>query len=88
MANHKSAIKRDRQSLVRRDRNRDTRLAVRTAIKKVRVSIEAGNKAEAKEGARLAEKAIATAARKGLYHRMNARRKISRLAKFVAAKLK
>ncbi|MFM1849125.1 MAG: Ribosomal protein, partial [Pseudomonadota bacterium] len=48
MANHKSAIKRHRQSLKRRDRNRDARAAVRTAIKKVRALVAAGDEKGAK----------------------------------------
>ena len=39
MANHKSALKRNRQSLVRRERNRMNRSKVKTAIKKVDTAI-------------------------------------------------
>jgi small subunit ribosomal protein S20 len=83
MANHKSAIKRHRQSLKRRDRNRDARAAVRTAIKKVRALVAAGDENGAKTSMLEAERAIAKASSKGLYHKKNASRKISRLASLV-----
>jgi small subunit ribosomal protein S20 len=84
MANHKSAIKRHRQSLKRRDRNRDVRANVRTAIKKVRALIEKGDETGAKASLLEAEKTIAKASAKGLYHKKNASRKISRLTKLVS----
>jgi len=83
MANHKSAIKRHRQSLKRRDRNRDARANVRTAIKTVRALMEKGDEVGAKASLLEAEKTIAKASSKGLYHKKNASRKISRLTKLV-----
>ena len=41
MANHKSAEKRNRQSIVRRQRNRSNRTRMRNAIKTVDAAIEA-----------------------------------------------
>lgn len=84
MANHKSAIKRHRQSLKRRDRNRDARANVREAMKKVRTLMAAGDEKGAKASLIEAERAIAKASAKGLYHKKNAARKISRLSKSVA----
>ena len=43
MANHKSATKEHRQSLKRRARNRDHRSRLRTAVKKFRAALEAGD---------------------------------------------
>lgn len=43
MANHKSALKQHRQSLTRRERNRNHRARMRTAIKKCRLAIAAGD---------------------------------------------
>lgn len=86
MANLKSAIKRNRQSLKRRDRNREVRSAVRAAIKDARVAAEGGDKAKANEALKKAEKLIAKAANKKVYHGRNASRKVSRLALFVAKK--
>ena len=84
MANHKSAIKRHRQSLKRRDANRSARSSIRTAIKNAREAAVSGDKTKASELMRVAQKAIARASAKGLYHQRNARRKISRLASAVA----
>ena len=84
MANHKSALKRNRQSEKRRDRNRVARSSVRTVIKQVRTALDNGQVKEAQTPLRTAERAIAKASNKGLYHRSNGARKISRLAKSVA----
>ena len=83
MANHKSAIKRNRQNIATRERNRNARTAVRTTVKYARQAIETGdtNKTEL---LRRAESQIASAAKKGLYHPKAAARKISRLAKLAA----
>lgn len=83
MANHKSAKKRHKQSLKRRERNKTAQAACRTAIKKTRKAATEGNMEEAQSLLKLAQKAIMTAASKGMYHKGNARRKVSRLAKFV-----
>jgi small subunit ribosomal protein S20 len=79
MANHKSAIKRMRQSEKRRLRNRVHRGRMRTAIKDFRAAIEAGDLEAA--GSHLANAITLTdrAQTKGIIHRNNASRKISRL---------
>lgn len=86
MANHKSAIKRHKQSLKRRDRNRSAKEELKTAIKKTRAAVESGNKEEAKKLAVQAEKSLAKAAGKGLIHKANAKRRISRLTSLVNKK--
>lgn len=83
MANHKSAEKRHRQSIKRKIRNKATESACRTVIKKTRKAVEKGNKSEAESLLTKAQKIIMTAASKGIYHPNNARRKVSRLTKFV-----
>lgn len=83
MPTHKSAEKRLRQSEKRREQNRIHRGGSRTAMKKVRAAVEAGDKAKAEELLKQAQKIVATAANKNIYHRNNAARKISRLAKLV-----
>lgn len=83
MANHKSAIKRNRQNITRAGRNSAKKAAVRTTIKKVLSAVKDGNLKEAKTLALEAESVIASAAKKGLYHPRNAQRKISRLMKAV-----
>ena len=79
MANHKSAIKRHRQSLKRRDRNRSTKSSVRSALKKAEVAASSGNSTEALELAKKAEALMASSCSKGLYHKATVARKISRL---------
>lgn len=80
MANHKSAEKRHKQSLVRRQRNRLVKAKVRTAVKKARVAISDKPEDLALQ-LRLAETELAKAASKGILHKKTAARLISRLAK-------
>lgn len=87
MANHKSAIKRHRQSLKRRDRNRVAKAAVRAAIKDTRLAAQSGNKEKALELLAATEKMVAKSATRGIYHKKNASRKIGRLTVFVKASL-
>ncbi len=82
MANHKSAEKRVKQSEKKRIRNRMVKARMRTIIKDVR-KLDAQNPEEAREKLNEAKSVIARAARKGIIHRNNASRKISRLSKHV-----
>jgi small subunit ribosomal protein S20 len=85
MANIKSAQKRARQSVKKRQRNLARKSAIKTAMKKVFAAIE--NKSDAVALQNLfneAQAQLARAKNKGLIHRNNASRKISRLAKRVA----
>jgi small subunit ribosomal protein S20 len=84
MPNHPSAIKRNRQNIKRRARNRMTRSVVRTAIKSVRTKVAEGDISGARTSLRSAESALSRAAAKGMMHRRNAARKIGRLASLVA----
>ena len=84
MANHKSAEKRVRQTEKRRQRNKHVLSTMRTYIKRVRVAIADGNAEDATERLKAATQALAKAASKGVLHRNQARRKISRLTKAVA----
>jgi len=84
LANHKSALKRNRQSLVRRDRNRANRTKVKTALKKVDAAIEVeGSVEKAQEALVVAVPIIERAAVKGAFHKKTASRKVSRLTKKV-----
>jgi small subunit ribosomal protein S20 len=83
VANHKSAEKRNRQSQVRRMRNRTNRSKMKTAIKGLSLAIEAGSVEEAKTALAAAVPVIAKTASKGTIHKKNASRKISRLTKRV-----
>jgi len=78
MANTKSAEKRNRQNQKRAAANRLYRGAARTAVKKARVAIAAGDP-NAAELVRSAEVALARAATKGVVHQNNASRRTSRL---------
>lgn len=79
MANHPSAEKRNRQRVVRTERNRAAKSTVRTAVKRARAAIEAGDGAEAKKVVADAEKALAKAAKKGAIHKKAASRTTSRI---------
>ena len=84
MANHKSAIKRNKQSLLRRDRNRANRTKVKNAVKKVDAAMEVeGSVEKAQEALLAAVPVIERAAVKGAFHKKAASRKVSRLTKRV-----
>ncbi|MCH5269463.1 MAG: 30S ribosomal protein S20 [Lachnospiraceae bacterium] len=80
MANIKSAKKRILVAQTKADRNKSIKSGVKTAIKKVHVAIESGDKAAASAALLAATSEIDTAASKGVYHKNNASRKVSRLA--------
>lgn len=83
MAN-RSAEKRERQNAKRRLRNRQTKSAVRTAIKKFDAAVTAKDKAAASEAMALSFKLLDSAAGKGALHRNTASRKKSRMYKAFA----
>jgi len=83
VANHKSAEKRNRQSQVRRVRNRANRTRMRSAIKVVDSAIAAGAQEDALTALNIAIPVIAKTASKGTIHKKNASRKVSRLTKRV-----
>lgn len=78
-----SAEKRERQNRARRMRNRATKSAVRTAIKKFDAAIVAGDKDAAASAMQLSFKLLDSATSKGVLHRNTSSRKKSRMhAKF------
>ena len=81
MANIKSAAKRARQNVKRREFNRFYRTTARTHIKKARAQIAANDLEEVQATIRLAVKALDKAAQKGIINRNNAARRKSRLMK-------
>ena len=85
MPNIKSAKKRALQTTKRQLCNQARRSSVKTAVKKVLVALESNDVATAKKLFIEAESKLASARGKGLMHRNTAARKISRLAKKVAA---
>lgn len=83
MANHKSAIKRDRQSKVRRMRNRMNKSRMKSAIRRVEEALVAGVEDQAQEALKAAVPIIQKTVSKGTIHSKTASRKISRLTKRV-----
>lgn len=85
LATHKSAEKRDRQSKVRRERNIAAKSAVKTKVKTVLAAVDGKNKEKSVSTLKETAPELAKAAAKGLIHKKNASRKISRLTKKVNA---
>ncbi|GJL79017.1 MAG: 30S ribosomal protein S20 [Nitrospinaceae bacterium] len=83
MANHKSAIKRNRQNEKRYARNKVYRTQLKSATKKVLAEVEAKDKGEAEKELKDAIKTISKVASKGVIHKRTASRKISGLSKKV-----
>ena len=79
MANIKSQIKRNRQNIKRRARNRVVRGNFRNALRRARLAIESGDVEQANEAAKAATKALDKAAAKGVIHKNKAARQKSRL---------
>ena len=85
MANIKSAKKRILVSRRNADKNKAERSEVKTAIKKVYATIESGDKKAAQAELVAATKTIEMAGTKGVYHKNNVARKVSRISKAVNA---
>lgn len=83
MANIKSAKKRVLVTATKTERNKAIKSKVKTSIKKVEAAVAEGNKEAAQEALLNATVDIDKAATKGVYHKNNAARKVSRLAKAV-----
>jgi len=81
LANHKSALKRARQSIVRQKRNTHIKSTMRTHVKRFRAAVEAGDAGDAAAKLRIAESAIRKAASKGVIPQRRASRSVSRLSK-------
>jgi small subunit ribosomal protein S20 len=82
VANHKSSIKRARQSQERRLRNRMVKTRVKNVTKAVRAAV-VEKAQDAPDQLKTAQSMIAKAAKKGVIHKRSAARKISRLARQV-----
>ncbi len=83
MANHKSAMKRDRQNKKRNARNNACRTQVKTTTKKTLTAVEVKDQGQAQDALKLAVTTISKVASKGVIHKRTAARKISQLAKKV-----
>jgi len=83
LANIKSAKKRVLVSQTKAERNKAIRSKVKTCIKKVETAVASGDKKAAGEALTVAISEINKAASKGVYHKNNAARKVSRLTQAV-----
>ena len=83
MANIKSAKKRILVNKTKADRNKAIKSGVKTAIKKVEAAVAAKDMAAAENALKAATSVIEGACSQGVYHKNNAARKVSRLAKLV-----
>ena len=84
MASHKSALKKERQDLVRRVRNRSHKSRLKTELKKIRAVIAGGDAEAARKILPLTESTLDHSATLGVIHRNVAARTKSRLARQVA----
>ena len=83
MANHKSALKRARQSKIRRLRNLSYKTKAKHAVKDVRAAISEKSEDKAKESLKVAVSNLQKTASRGVIHKKTAARKISRLSRQV-----
>ena len=83
MANIKSQIKRNKTSEKARLRNKAQKSAIRSAMKKVRLSVEAKDLAAAEAGLNVAFKLIDKSVSDGVQHKNTAARQKSELSNLV-----
>lgn len=76
MADHKSALKRIRQTEIRTARNKDRISRIKTFIKKFVASLQTN---EAEANFRVAQSEIQKGVTKGVFHKNTADRKVARL---------
>ncbi len=87
MANIKSQKKRNKQNLVRNDRNKAVRSELKTRMKNAVDAAEAGDAEKAAEATKLAQKRIDMAVSKGVLKKNTAARRKSRLQREVTRHL-
>ena len=80
MANHKSAKKRARQTIVRTERNVERKSATKNVVKAIRTAIDAKDKETASGLLVKTQKLLARLAKHGVIKHNTAARKTSRLA--------
>ena len=83
MANIKSAKKRILVINTKTMRNKAIKSKIKTLIKKVEKAVEAQDKSAAESALKVAISEINKAGSKGIYHKNNVARKVSRLTKLV-----
>ena len=85
MANIKSQIKRNKQNEKAHQRNKATKSALRTAVRKFREAADGGNLEEADTALRAACRQLDKAASKGVIHKKQAANRKSAIAGHYAA---
>ena len=83
MANIKSQMKRNRQTVKRSERNKAIRSELKTRMKAAMTAAESGDAAAAEKALKLAQRRIDTAVSKGVLHKNTAARRKARLTKRV-----
>jgi small subunit ribosomal protein S20 len=83
MANHKSAMKRIKQTKVKTERNRFYRTRIKNMTRAVQEAVEAGDVAKAQEAFKTANKNLHKYVTKGILKKNTAARKVSNLNKLV-----
>ena len=79
MANSKSAAKRARQTKKQAERNKTIRTNLKSVVRSCREAIEAGDVTSANDALKKATQTIRKACSKGIIHKANASRRVSRL---------
>ena len=82
---HPSAVKRNRQNKTRNERNTMLRSALRTTIRRVTSAVSRNDVSAAQAELPVAVRALGKASTKGIIHKNQAARRISRLTRKVAA---
>lgn len=85
MANHKSSIKRARQTIVRTERNRAAKSRIKTLRRKTLTAVAAGNKEEAVKTSAEFASVVDKAAKRRIIHANKAANLKSKTAKAIAA---
>ncbi len=85
MANHKSALKRVRQTKTRTERNRARKTVIKTLRKKTLAAVAAGDQPAAGQSLAEFSSAVDKAAKKGLIHKNKAANLKSKAAKAIAS---
>ncbi len=84
MANHKSSIKRSRQTVTRTARNNADKSRIKTLRKKTLAAVAEGNKEAAAASSRELSSAVDKAAKRNLLHKNQAANLKSKTAKAIA----
>jgi small subunit ribosomal protein S20 len=83
LANHKSALKRAKQNVERRLRNKSVKTKLKNIVKDVRFAVGEEQTEAVQVKLKSAKSVIDRAAKKGVIHKKTAARKISRLQRLV-----